>query len=168
MAPWPNGTAEPRKDRRYRPCWRTCSCITRSTRGWPGSSRPWSSSDTQTMRSCIARRSGRPAGAGRARWAGWRRSGCGCTRPRPRSCTARTTTGGALTSTRRSRSSGTRSGPGAPESRREDVHGLPARGQPGRAQDDGPAGPRMADPHAHQARPDETRRLDQPGRARAG
>ena len=34
-----SGTAEPRKGRRSRPCWRICSCTTRSTRGWPGNSR---------------------------------------------------------------------------------------------------------------------------------
>ena len=34
-----NGTAEPRRDPRFRPCSRTCSCTTRSTCGWPGNSR---------------------------------------------------------------------------------------------------------------------------------
>ena len=53
---------------------------------------------------------------------------------------------------------------GRQESRREDVHGLPARGQPRRAQEDEPAGPPVADPHAHQARPGRARRDDQPGR----
>ena len=38
-APWSSGTGEPRKGRRSRRSWRTCSCTTRSTRGWPGSSR---------------------------------------------------------------------------------------------------------------------------------
>ena len=39
MAPWSPGIAGPRRGRRSRRCWRTCSCTTRSTRGWPGSSR---------------------------------------------------------------------------------------------------------------------------------
>lgn len=41
-------TGEPRKDPRSRPCWPTCSCTTRSTPGWRGSSRPSGSSGTQT------------------------------------------------------------------------------------------------------------------------
>ena len=36
--PWRNGTAEPRRGLRSHPCSPTCSCTTRSTRGWPGSS----------------------------------------------------------------------------------------------------------------------------------
>ena len=38
--PCSSGTGGPRKGPRSRPCWRTCSCTTRSMRGWPGSSRP--------------------------------------------------------------------------------------------------------------------------------
>ena len=125
------GPRELHRGQRCRPCWLTCSCTTRSTCGWPGSSRVWSSSAMRTTRSCTARPSGRPARCWRRSPSGWRRSGCGCTRPRPRSCTARTAGGVARTSTRRSRSWGTRSGPaGARRAGREDVHGLPARGQP--------------------------------------
>ena len=44
-----SGTAELRKDLRYRPCWLTFFCITRWIHGWSGSSRPWNSSVTQMM-----------------------------------------------------------------------------------------------------------------------
>jgi group II intron reverse transcriptase/maturase len=50
----PDGTRGPHRVRRSRPCWRTCSCTTRSTCSWTGSSRPWNSNGTQTMRSCTA------------------------------------------------------------------------------------------------------------------
>jgi RNA-directed DNA polymerase len=49
-APWWPGIAEPRKARRSHPGWRTCSCSTRSIRGWPGSSRRSRSSGTAMMR----------------------------------------------------------------------------------------------------------------------
>jgi RNA-directed DNA polymerase len=39
---------------RSRPCWRTCSCTTRSTPGWPGSTRPSGSKDTPTTPWCTA------------------------------------------------------------------------------------------------------------------
>jgi group II intron reverse transcriptase/maturase len=39
---------------RYRRCWRTCSCTTRSTRGWPGSIRASRSSATPVTWSCTA------------------------------------------------------------------------------------------------------------------
>ena len=47
----PDGTLVPgiaavRRARRSHRCWPTCSCITRSTPGWPGSSRPSGSSGT--------------------------------------------------------------------------------------------------------------------------
>jgi hypothetical protein len=42
-------TAGPRRGRRSRPCWRTCSCITRSMPGWPESTRPSGSSVTSMM-----------------------------------------------------------------------------------------------------------------------
>jgi RNA-directed DNA polymerase len=55
----PDGTCQPRD--RGTPqgpppprCWRTCSCTTRSTRTWPGSSRTCGSSGTPTTRWCIA------------------------------------------------------------------------------------------------------------------
>ena len=34
MARRPNETGKPRRGQRSRPCWLTCSCTTRSTRGW--------------------------------------------------------------------------------------------------------------------------------------
>jgi hypothetical protein len=49
-APCSSETAVPHRDRRSRPCWRTCFCITRSTPGWPGGSPPSSSSATPTTR----------------------------------------------------------------------------------------------------------------------
>ncbi len=58
---WRCGIAGPRKVQRCRPCWLTCSCITRSTCSWPGSSRAWNSSAMQTTRSCTARQNGKPA-----------------------------------------------------------------------------------------------------------
>src|SRR3954469_8004751 len=51
-APCSSGTAEPRRGPRSPRCWPTCSCTTRSTRSWPGSSRPWSSNATATTRWC--------------------------------------------------------------------------------------------------------------------
>ena len=62
--------------------------------------------------------SARPASWWRRSGTGWSRWGCGCTRPRRRSCTAGTGGGGSTTSTLRSRSSGT---PSAPAARRGDV-----------------------------------------------
>lgn len=55
----PDGTVQERdqgtpQGLRYRPFWRTCSCTTRSTCSWSGSSRPCSSSDMPTMRWCTA------------------------------------------------------------------------------------------------------------------
>ena len=67
--------AGPRRGRRSRPCWRTCSSTTRSTAGWRGSSRPSASSATRTTWWCTAqprprparpRRHRRAAGAGRS------------------------------------------------------------------------------------------------------
>jgi RNA-directed DNA polymerase len=52
---------ELRRGRRSRRSWRTCSCTTRSTRGWPGTSRAARLSATPTMRSCIARAGDRPS-----------------------------------------------------------------------------------------------------------
>ena len=62
----PDGTLEQRagelrKGRRSRRSWRTCSCITRSIRGWSGSSRAARSSATPTMVSCTARAGRRPS-----------------------------------------------------------------------------------------------------------
>ena len=61
MGPWPGGIAGPRRDRRYHPSWLTCSCITRSTCSWPGSSRACNSSAMRTTQSCTARPDGKPA-----------------------------------------------------------------------------------------------------------
>src|SRR5512144_604770 len=40
MAPCRSETGGPRRVQRFRPCWPTCSCTTRSTCSWSGSSRP--------------------------------------------------------------------------------------------------------------------------------
>ena len=89
-----------------RRCWRTCSCTMRSTRGWPGSSRPCGSNAMSTTRSCTASASAKPARCWPRCRTGWSRSGCGCIPTRRGSCTARTGGGVVPTSTRRSRSSG--------------------------------------------------------------
>ena len=92
---WHSGAAiaGPRRVRRSRRCWRTCSCTTRSTRGWSGSSRA-SAFERYCDDAVVHCRSERQArhvrdaiaatGAGRA-WS--------CIRTRPASCTARTRTG---------------------------------------------------------------------------
>ena len=54
-ARWRCGTGEPRKVQRFHPCSRICSCTTRSTSGWRGSSRASRSNATWTTRSCTAR-----------------------------------------------------------------------------------------------------------------
>jgi hypothetical protein len=62
------------RGRRSRPCWRTCICITRSTRGWPGSSRRSRSSGPAMMRCCTAAARNRPGWCGTPRvtvGAGW-------------------------------------------------------------------------------------------------
>src|SRR5512132_4404033 len=112
----PDGTVQQRdrgtpQGRRSRPCWRTCSCTTRSTPGWPGGFRPSSSSGTPTMPWCTASASARPGCWSGRSPTGWSRSGCGCIRPRPGSCTARTASGSSTTSTPRSPSWGSRSAP---------------------------------------------------------
>lgn len=50
MAPWSPGVAVPRRGRRSHRCWRICSCITRSTCGWSGSSRRSRSNGTAMTR----------------------------------------------------------------------------------------------------------------------
>jgi hypothetical protein len=113
-APCSSETAVPHRARRSRPCWRTCFCITRSTRGWAGSSRRYRSNATPTTAWCTASADAkRSTPAGRS-GTGWPRSGCGCIPTRPGSCTARTAAGVAPGSTRPSRSWGTRSGPAQP------------------------------------------------------
>ena len=53
-ASWRRATGGPRRGRRSRPCWRTCSCTTRSTGGWPGSIRASRSRGTQMTPWCTA------------------------------------------------------------------------------------------------------------------
>ena len=60
-------TRELRKGRRSRRSWRTCSCTTRSIRGWPGSSRAARSSATPTMRRALQEQAAGRDGAGRDR-----------------------------------------------------------------------------------------------------
>jgi Reverse transcriptase (RNA-dependent DNA polymerase) len=45
-AAWSSGIAGPLRVRRSHPCWPTCSCTTRSMRGWPGTTRASASSAT--------------------------------------------------------------------------------------------------------------------------
>lgn len=52
MAPCRSETGGPRRVQRFRPCWPTCSCTTRSTCSWSGSSRPCSSNATRMTRWC--------------------------------------------------------------------------------------------------------------------
>jgi hypothetical protein len=84
---------------------------TRSTCGWPGSSRGSHSNGTATTRSCTASARARPDMCGQRSRTGWRRLGCSCTRPRPGSSTARTARGRVATRTPRLRSWGSRSRP---------------------------------------------------------
>jgi Reverse transcriptase (RNA-dependent DNA polymerase) len=112
-----------------RPCWRTCSCTTRSTRGWPGSTRPSGSNATSTTRWCTASANARPACWPRRSPTGWPRSGCACTRPRPGSWTARTANGGVTTSTRRSPSLASLSAPARHAAQRPQLHVVSARDQ---------------------------------------
>ena len=93
-APLSSEPRELRKGRRSRRSWRTCSCTTRSTRGWPGTSRAARSSATPTTRSCTARRAARPSTCSAGSPRGCRRLGCGFTRTRRGSSTARTVSAG--------------------------------------------------------------------------
>ena len=68
-------TRELRKGRRFRRSWRTCSCTTRSIRGWPGTSRAARSSATPTMPSCTARAGGRRRMCWPGSPRGWKRWG---------------------------------------------------------------------------------------------
>ena len=109
--PAASGTAEPHRGRRSRPVLANLF-LHYAFDAWMAREFP-----TRPVRTLRRRRGGalrqRAPGASRAggdRATGWTRSGCGCTRTRPRSCTARTATGVARTSTRRSPSSGSRSG----------------------------------------------------------
>ena len=88
--PCSSATGAPRKGLRSRPYWQTCSCTTRSTCGWRGSSRGSGSSAMWMTRSCTASASARPARCWPRCKTGWPRSGCGCIPTRPGSCTART------------------------------------------------------------------------------
>ncbi len=78
---WLTGTAAPRRAPRYRRCWRTCSCTTRSMRGWPGNGRAFRSSVTPTYAELgISRLMPRPGLCRPGRlmpWSGrWAGSGC--------------------------------------------------------------------------------------------
>ena len=90
----------------------TCSCITRSTCGWPGNSRPVLLSAMPMMRSCTAGPWPRPGWCWTGCGAGWSRSASACTRRKPGSCTARTGRGAARMSTLNSPSSALPSGRG--------------------------------------------------------
>src|SRR3954452_18215732 len=92
--------------------WRTCSCTTRLTRGWPGTSRAARLSAMPTMLSCTARAGAKPRMCLPGSPRGWARSGFGFTRRRRGSSTARTVGAGRNTSTPPLPSSGTPSGHG--------------------------------------------------------
>ena len=55
------GIGAPRRGPRSRRCWPTCSCTTRSTRGWPGSIRASGSSVMPTTWSCTVSPNAKPA-----------------------------------------------------------------------------------------------------------
>src|SRR5680860_493955 len=105
-ARWSTGIVEPRRGRRSPRCWLTCSCITRSTRGWSGSSRPSGSNGIAMMRWCTATANAKPARCGTRSLRGWRRSVWSYIQTRRASSTARTRTEQAPRSTRSSRSWG--------------------------------------------------------------
>ena len=87
--------------------------------------------------------------------------------PRPRSCIARTVTGGAgMTGLVRLPGIHLPPAQGAVTSRRGGVHLVPARDEPGKADRKGPRGPPLAAPSAHQRLAGRPRRSDQPDRAR--
>jgi hypothetical protein len=79
-APCSSETAVPHRARRSRPCWRTCFCITRSTRGWAGSSRRYRSNATPTTAWCTASADAKRSTCAGRSGTGWPRSGCGCIR----------------------------------------------------------------------------------------
>ena len=95
-----NATVEPRRALRSHPCSPICSCTVRSTCGWRGSFRTCRSSVTSMTRWCTAGTNAMPAGSRRRSGSGWRKSGCGCTRTKPGSCTARTGNGPAVSKDR--------------------------------------------------------------------
>ena len=101
-------------------CWPTCSCITRSTRGWPGNTRTVGSSVMRMTWSCTAPPRRRPARCGPPSPTGWPRSGLELhpDKTRDRVLQGREPAA-ALTRTRRSRSWDTRSVPQGPEPGRE-------------------------------------------------
>ncbi len=76
--------------------------------------RPWRSNGMSMTWWFTPPRTATPSGFVRRSRRGWLRSGWNCTRTRPGSCTARTTTGAAPMCTRRSRSSVTPSAPARP------------------------------------------------------
>jgi Reverse transcriptase (RNA-dependent DNA polymerase) len=150
----PNGALsarrELRRDRRFRRSWRTCSCTTRSMRGWPGSSRTARLSATPTMRSCTARHAGRRSTCWAGSPRGYKRLGSRCTPTRRGSSTARTATVAASTSTPRSRSwVRLPATEGAQRQDRGAVHLVLARDQPRGAQGRRRSAPQDADPPPH-------------------
>lgn len=99
-----DGTLSPRdrgtpQARRSHLCWRICFFTTRSIGGWPGSSPTALSSVTRMMQWSTAEVKPRPTRCSRLSPPGWRRSVWSCIQARRASCTARTTTAAALTST---------------------------------------------------------------------
>src|SRR3954452_8459027 len=111
-APLSSERREPRKGRRSRRSWRTCSCTLRSIPGWPAICRAVRLSATPTTRSCTARRGGRPKTCLTGSPRGCTRLGSGCTRTRRGSSTARSVGAGQRTRTPRLPSSGPPSGHG--------------------------------------------------------
>jgi hypothetical protein len=166
-APCSSETAVPHRARRSRPCWRTCFCITRSTRGWAGSSRRYRSNATPTTAWCTASADAkRSTPAGRS-GTGWPRSGCGCipTRPRVVYCKDGSRRGSwehtsftFLGYTFRARAA---RGP-----RGERVRRVPPGDQQGGLETAQPHRAQVAAAPAHRAEPRRARRDDQPGRPR--
>ena len=109
-----------------------------------------------------APRTARPSGFARRSRPGWSRSGWNSTPTRPRSCTARTTTGAVCTSTPRSRSWATRFGPGRRGTSTGGCSLVLARGQPGSCGGDGQTGPQVAHPPANRWTPRRPRPVDEP------
>ena len=95
--PCSSGTGAPRKGLRSRPCWRICSCTTRSTCGWRGSSRVvrFERYVDDAVVHCVSERQARQVLAALADTDGRGRAAA-ASRTRPGSCTARTASGATL------------------------------------------------------------------------
>ena len=125
--PCSSGTGEPHRVRRSRPSWRICSCTTRSNAGWPGSFPGSGSNATSMTRSCTASARPRPVGARGDRGSGWAgRAGAASGQDQDRVLPGRQAARLA-TSTPRSRSWGTRSGPRGARTRTGKCSRLPTR-----------------------------------------